>query len=474
MKKKLVVFLCLVLCDGLAVFLSFALAYLFRAEVLTAFLPSLRRQPVLFSVYLEKTYVLLLFIGVFLYEKLYTKRYSFGEETRSLLKSSTISFVLIAVAVFVTREYFPFSRFILFTAWLLSLLILPGFRFLTKTILLRLGLWEKKVIIIGSTGSTGTLIEAIRHNKTMGYEIVGCLTNETAKIGSSISGVPILGHFDEIEGWKDKTGFEDIIVTFPNIPRDRLISLLKLWEGLSDTIRYIPQTGDLITTGIEIENFGRILTLAVRKNLHKPWNIAIKTVFEYVLAVVMLIPLLPVFVVIAAAISLDSRGPVFFTQERYGRRARVIRVVKFRSMHVDAERRLEEFLRVSPEAQAEWARHRKLLARDPRVTRVGGFLRRYSLDELPQLVNVLKGEMSIVGPRPYLREELEEVQQVKSILLQVKPGITGLWQTSGRSLLPFQERLSIDEYYIRNWSLWVDLVILMKTFKVTASGHGAF
>jgi undecaprenyl-phosphate galactose phosphotransferase len=474
MKKKIIALSCLVGCDCLTILLCFTLAYLIRAEVFPALFPSLRQRPVLFSAYLHRAYMLLLWIGVFFYEKLYTKRHSFWEETRFLIKSSTISFALITVAVFVTKKYFPFSRLILFMAWVLSMAILPMLRSFTKMLLLHLSFWKKKVIIIGSTESTSSLIESVKQNKIMGYEIVGCLTDQKPIIGKFISGVPILGHYEEIEEWKEKTGFEDIIVTLPYIPRDKLISLLKRWEAVSDKIRYIPQTSDLITTGIEIENIGKVLSLVVRKNLHKPWNIFIKTVFEYVLAVILFILLLPAFLVIAAAIRLDSQGSIFFIQERYGKRGKVIKVVKFRTMHIDANQRLEEYLRRNPQAQEEWSKYKKLKTYDPRVTRVGSFLRKYSLDELPQLLNVFKGEMSIVGPRPYLQEELEEVRQVRSLIFQVRPGITGLWQTSGRSLVPFGERLNMDEYYIRNWSLWLDMVILMKTLKVTASGHGAF
>ncbi|HEX2695808.1 MAG TPA: sugar transferase, partial [Acidobacteriota bacterium] len=366
------------------------------------------------------------------------------------------------------------SRAVILFAWFLSLPILSLSRYLTKTLLIRFGLWRKKVIIIGSTESASAIIKAIRQNPTMGYDIVGCLTEERWKTGTAIAGVPILGHYDDIEGWKEKTGFEDIIVTFPNVPRDQLIGLLRRWDGVSDTIRYIPQTGDLITTGIEIENIGRVLALAVRKNLHKPWNIFVKEVFEFVLAVVMLAASLPLFAVIALAIKLDSRGPVFFKQERFGKRGQVINVFKFRSMRWDADARLQAYFNAHPEARYEWVRYKKIKNHDPRVTRVGRVLRRFSLDELPQLWNVLRREMSMVGPRPYIQEELDQVKQIKSILLQVKPGITGLWQTSGRSLIPFRERLSLDEYYIRNWSLWRDVAILTKTVKVMVTGRGAF
>lgn len=472
--NKAVTVLALIASDSLAVFLCIFLAYLVRTKLLPLVSPELFRLHVIFQAYLAKFFMFFIWIVVFMYEKLYTKRLTFWEEVRVLVKSTSISFALVMVAVFVTKKYYPFSRAILLFAWILSFAALPGFRYAAKLLLLRLGLWRKKVIIIGSREGTAKVIETIVHNPTMGYVVVGCLTDDRAKIGTSVAGVPVLGHFDEIEVWKSRTGFEDIIVTFPNIPRDRLIGLLKRWENISDTIRYIPQTGDLITTGIEIENIGKILALAVRKNLHKPWNVAVKSVFEFSLALVLFLLLLPFLAAIAAAVKLDSRGPVFFVQERFGKRGRVIRVIKFRSMYTDAEARLTDYLTAHPEAREEWETFKKIKNGDPRTTRVGRFLRRFSLDELPQLLNVLRGEMSLVGPRPYIREELEEVKQVKSLLFQVKPGITGLWQTSGRSLVPFSERLDLDEYYIRNWSLWMDVVILLKTLRTTASGKGAF
>jgi Undecaprenyl-phosphate galactose phosphotransferase WbaP len=286
--------------------------------------------------------------------------------------------------------------------------------------------------------------------------------------------VAVLGHYDDIEMWQERTKFEDIIVTFPDTPAEQLIALLKRWDGVGETIRYIPQTGELISTGVEVENIGRVLSLTIRKNLHKPWNILIKSSFEFILSLVLLVLLFPAGLVIAAAVRLDSRGPVFFTQSRYGKRGRLIRIVKFRSMHADADARLEEYLRANGTAREEWVRYRKLRNSDPRVTKVGAFLRRHSLDELPQILNVLAGQMSLIGPRPYLQEELAEVKQSKSVLFQVRPGITGLWQISGRSNVSFADRLLLDEHYIRNWSLWTDVTILIKTAGAIVSGSGAF
>lgn len=474
MVKKIVSFLSLVVSDFLTILLCFILAYFVRNDILPFLHPPLHQRPVLLGIYVSQFYMFSVWAIVFMYEKLYTKRFAFRDESRLLLKGSSISFALIMIAVFLTQQYLRFSRAIIILAWLFSLVLLPFSRYLTKSLLIRLNLWKKKVIIIGSSNSSAPLVEIIRQNSNLGYDIVGCFTDDVNLIGGSISGVKILGHMDAIEEWKEKAGFEDIIVTLPDIPRERLVELMKKWDRVSETIRYIPPTGDLITTGVEIENIGRLLALTVRKNLSKPWNILIKSAFEYFVGSICLVICIPVFIVIGMAIKLDSRGPVFFIQERFGRKGKRIKLIKFRSMFQDAELRLQNYFQANPSAEGEWAKFKKLKTHDPRVTGVGRFLRKYSLDELPQLLNVVKGDMSLAGPRPYILEEIAELESVKFFLLQVKPGITGLWQISGRSLVAFQERLNIDEYYIRNWSFWLDCVILMKTVRVSLSGKGAF
>jgi len=466
----------LVFSDAAAIVFSFFAAYLLRTWILVLIFPGFfaGRMPVVFAVFVQRWYVIFIILTVLAFEGLYTKRHAFWEETRLLLKSSTLSFGLILTIIFVTKEYFPFSRLIVALTWLLSFFFLPALRRLSKRILFRLGIWNKRVIIIGSTEATTKVIQAIASDVTMGYQIVGCLTDDRNRIGEALSGTPILGHYDDIEEWKEKTSFEDIIVTFPNIPRNILIHLLKSWEGVSETIRWIPQTGDLITTGVEIENIGKLLSLVVRKNLHKPWNILLKSVFEYVMALALLVITSPVLLVSAAAIKLTSRGPVFFLQKRLGRKGRTITIVKFRTMRIDADARLAAHLKADPDAAREWETFKKLKKGDPRITRIGAFLRRHSLDEFPQLLNVLSGTMSLIGPRPYLAEEIKAVQPRPALLFEVKPGMTGMWQISGRSDIPFAERLRIDEHYIRNWSLWLDIMILMKTFGAILSGRGAF
>lgn len=209
MKKKYICFVLLVAADYLALILSFYLAFLTRKLVLPVIFPSLLARPPLFSAYLSHSYLLLIWITVFGYEKLYTKRYTAQEDTRILINSNMIAFAIIAIAVFITKDYFLYSRMIIVMALFFSIGILPIIRYFTKRLLIRIHVWKKRVLIIGSPDGTSSVIEAIAQNRTMGYEIVGCLTDDRTRIGQSISGVPILGHFDEIEHWKEKTRFED-------------------------------------------------------------------------------------------------------------------------------------------------------------------------------------------------------------------------------------------------------------------------
>jgi undecaprenyl-phosphate galactose phosphotransferase len=216
------------------------------------------------------------------------------------------------------------------------------------------------------------------------------------------------------------------------------------------------------------------MTLAVPRNLVKPWNILIKRSLEYVLALVLFILLAPVFLAVSLAIKLDSPGPVIYRQKRLARNNRVFSMLKFRSMVINNRPLLHDLLKQNREAKRDWSRFKKIRRHDPRVTRVGRFLRKYSLDELPQLINVLRGEMSLIGPRPYLPQEKKKIGRSLPIISQVKPGLTGLWQVNGRNRLAFSDRLAWDEYYIRNWSLWLDLSILLRTIKAMAKSEGAY
>ena len=201
-------------------------------------------------------------------------------------------------------------------------------------------------------------------------------------------------------------------------------------------------------------------------------SVWVKRTVDFLGAFILLLSLSPLLGLLTLLIMIDSPGPIFFRQERTGQNFKHFKVLKFRTMVVNAEQKLQQLLKESPEIRSEFEKYHKL-EKDPRVTRVGNFLRRFYLDELPQLWNVLKGDMSLVGPRPVLDYEISKMETYAPIILRVKPGMTGWWQVTGRHQIDFLQRVRLEEYYISNWSLWMDIYILMKTVWVVLGGKGA-
>jgi Undecaprenyl-phosphate galactose phosphotransferase WbaP len=214
-------------------------------------------------------------------------------------------------------------------------------------------------------------------------------------------------------------------------------------------------------------------TLVIETNYHllNKRERVIKRILDISLTFLLLLVSFPVFLVLGILIKLDSKGPILYTQKRLGKDGMTFDSYKFRTMFVNAEEKLSGLLSSDPEAANEYAKYHKL-ANDPRVTRIGRILRRYSLDELPQLINVVKGDMNLIAPRSYLPRELDAIGDYANIILKVKPGLTGWWQVMGRNNTSFQERLQLDAYYISNWSIWLDIYIVIKTVWVLLSGQG--
>jgi Undecaprenyl-phosphate galactose phosphotransferase WbaP len=213
--------------------------------------------------------------------------------------------------------------------------------------------------------------------------------------------------------------------------------------------------------------------LQFRPGLASHASQAVKRIFDIAVALLLLGSLAPIGLIVSLMI-IRSGGPIFFAHERVGRGGRVFKCLKFRTMVPDAAAVLEQALALDPEAREEWLRTRKL-KNDPRITRIGKLLRVTSIDELPQLINVVLGDMSLVGPRPVVQQELHEhYKGDNSYYLLVRPGLTGLWQISGRNLTDYQQRVHLDSWYVRNWSLWSDIVILFRTIPVVIAGHGAY
>jgi Undecaprenyl-phosphate galactose phosphotransferase WbaP len=224
---------------------------------------------------------------------------------------------------------------------------------------------------------------------------------------------------------------------------------------------------------MSVRDFDGLLGFVTSHKLKMPWNLAVKRLLDVLLSLALGFALAPFLLTIALLVKITSPGPALYGHTRLGRNGKPFRAYKFRSMTIDADRRLRELLENDPQARSEWEASRKL-KNDPRVTKLGRFLRRTSLDEFPQLANVLKGDMSLVGPRPIVDEEVPKYGEDFNRIFSVRPGLSGLWQVSGRSDTDYRERVAFDTYYLQSWSVWLDLWVLYKTIGVVLKGKGAY
>jgi exopolysaccharide biosynthesis polyprenyl glycosylphosphotransferase len=279
--------------------------------------------------------------------------------------------------------------------------------------------------------------------------------------------LPLLGRTDDVEHVAVSYGVSRVVITPQGLDDDVLEDLLRRCRATALKVSILPRLSAVLGPAVEIDDVEGVTVLGI----NPPWlprsSRALKRVMDVVVASVLLVLSAPVMLVLALAIKLDTPGPVFFVQERVGRRGRHFRLFKFRTMGVDAEQRRAEMLDLSTDPN--WLK----LDHDPRITRLGQYLRRLSLDEIPQLWNVLRGEMSIVGPRPLILAEDERVQDWARGRLDLMPGITGYWQVLGRTRIPFEEMVKLDYLYVMNWSLWEDVRLILRTLPTVLGGRGA-
>jgi Undecaprenyl-phosphate galactose phosphotransferase WbaP len=288
---------------------------------------------------------------------------------------------------------------------------------------------------------------------------------------AEVEGVPVVGGFALAPVLAKRLGISYAILALPNQSGEQLLEITERIGGAFSHLLVIPDLAGFASLGVPARDVGGVLGIEVRQQLMLPWPRFAKRVMDVSLTLVGGLFILPFLVLLCLAIKVDSRGPVFYFQERIGRDGKRFRAAKFRSMHGDGEARLKAVLDADPKLKAEYEEFHKL-TNDPRVTRVGRIVRKYSLDELPQLWNVLRGDMSLIGPRPYLDREVPEMQGKEGIILRAMPGMTGLWQVSDRNATGFSARLKMDVHYVRNWSPWLDVYILARTVGVVIRGTG--
>lgn len=421
-------------------------------------------------------WVFLVWVFFIYYEGLYTRRFSFWDEVKALLKASFFSTVGVFTLVSIGKLSEEISRTVIVLMGILAIFLLPLVRITFKKGLRSIGLLKRRVLILGA-GKTGRLIlRALRREPHYGYDVIGFLDDDPDKIGTHIEGVKVHKGVGRAKNYLSRCHVTDLIIAMPGAGKERLQAIINDLQHKVDRTLFVPDMLGIAVLGTGVQHFfhDEVLAFEIENNLANPLNMFIKRLFDFSFCF-FLIPFLFVpMAVIAALIKLDSRGPAIFSQERTGRQGSTFRCFKFRTMYEDAEERLGRILERDSVARDQWEQHWKL-NNDPRVTRIGKFLRTTSLDELPQIFNVLKGEMSLVGPRPVTQEEIDiYYKDLAGLCFCVLPGITGLWQVSGRSNTGYDYRLSLDLWYVKNWNLWLDIVILLKTVRIVFKREGAY
>ena len=365
------------------------------------------------------------------------------------------------------------SRLWWLLVWFLAIFIVIWGRALTRLTLNQLGLWRRSTIIVGAGENAREAAIALESEPRMGFQVEGYVDVEESIPSLKMNGQKLLS-LHQLEALAEQHGIQWVIALehAQSEKREHWLRTLTQW-GATD-ISVIPAMRGVPLYGTDMSHFfsHEVALLRVRNNLLR-WPARLtKRLADVLIAALFLIFLSPLMLAIAVALKLEG-GRVLFSHQRIGKNGRTFNCYKFRSMVPNAEFLLQKLLQEDSQLRAEWHKERKLKF-DPRISRLGHFLRGTSLDELPQLFNVLKSEMSLVGPRPILSEELEKYGLEKSYYLMVRPGMTGLWQVSGRNDLDYDTRVYLDAWYVKNWSLWYDLAILVKTIKVVFGRRGAY
>ena len=329
-------------------------------------------------------------------------------------------------------------------------------------------------------GQAGKLPGGIENEGHLGYNIVGFLDDDPDKIGKAIAindrKFKVLGKVKSFRKIISSMNISTVIIAIPSHTVEYLSQLTENVQKYAGRVLLIPDLKGIALLNTEVRNLSSQQTfmLNINNNLLSEFNKFIKRCFDFFFSLFFMPLLFVLIVVFGVLIRIDSPGNVFLRQDRIGKGGRTFKCLKFRTMFRNADEILAGYLEKNEKAREEWSRYKKLRDYDPRVTPVGRFLRKTSLDELPQIFNVLAGEMSFFGPRPYLLDEESRMGENADMILLINPGITGLWQVSGRNELDFEERVKLDTWYVLNWSLWLDVVIFFKTIRVVLKKEGAY
>jgi Undecaprenyl-phosphate galactose phosphotransferase WbaP len=394
------------------------------------------------------------------------------EELRRIVTGTSLVYLVLATGIFLTKEGGAYSRGVFAFSGLLSVVLVPFSRAQICHLFSGKSWWGTPVVVVGAGETARALIKELQTKRSIGYKPIACL--DDTKHGDCES-VPIVGPLSLAPALARSFRVRHAILAMAHVRREVMLPLLERCSEIFPHVIVVPNLFGIATLWVSPRDLGGVLGLELKYKLLVPFNHWVKRAMDLIVGGVGLVCMAPLILLSALWIKLVSPGRAFYFQEREGFGDRTIRIPKLRTMYPDAERLLTSYLSQNPSAKHEWDKYCKL-KHDPRILPVVGyFLRRTSLDEIPQLWNVLKGEMSLVGPRPFPGYHTSKFdREFRALRRKVVPGLTGLWQISARSDGDIEVQKQLDTYYIRNWSLWLDFYILSRTAQAILSGKGAY
>ncbi len=468
----------LVIADFFTIGLAFMLAYSIRFIAPTqGFFDQAATNDEAF--YSQFAYMLIpLWLVLFALFRLYDPAILFGghQEYMNVFNGCTAGIMLV-ITVSYLDPTLAIARAWLLMAWGLSIFLVMLDRFLARRViygLRRRGHFMAPAYIVGANSEGIAIAEQLMSSPVAGVNIIGFL-DDTIRPGEEVlPGVVVHGSTARAETLVRRFGVERLIVATSGVQRDRLLDLFRRFVNAEDVSMWLSSgMYEILTTGVRVQDVGSVPMVSVNRVRLTGLNVVAKAALDYIGATLGLLALSPLFLAIIIIMKFTDPGPIVYRRRVVGVGGKEFDAFKFRTMVVNSQEVLDELLARDPEARAEYEQYYKL-KNDPRITKIGAFLRKTSVDELPQLLNVLRGEMSIVGPRMITMAEVEKYGRWGLNLQTVKPGITGLWQVSGRSDITYEERVRLDMRYIRNYSIWLDIQIIVQTIPSVLFRKGAY
>jgi Undecaprenyl-phosphate galactose phosphotransferase WbaP len=455
----------LIISDILAVLIAFGIGF---------FLVNLYDIHVInFKSFVTYSPYLPIFIVIFYFMHLYPGiSLAPAEELRRFSIGTLIVYGGIILSRYIEHRSYDAVSIAFILSFIFSPILLLVFRGFMRYLLGVTKLGGIPAVIFGSGATSRILMDRLLDKNKTGYIPVLILDDDPGN-GEEYRGVPIIHDTSLGPEIVKEFHIKMAIIDMPELSSKRLAHIL---NRSASAFRYnvlVPEFFGVTNIWATIRDFDGILGFATSHKLKMGWNMVLKRCMDLAIVILGGIVISPALILIALLVKLTSSGPVLYGQMRIGTNSSRFKAYKFRSMVVDADERLKKLLESNPEARKEWESNHKL-KNDPRITGIGKFLRKTSLDEFPQLINILKGEMSLVGPRPIVDDEIKKYGEDFSRIFSVKPGLSGLWQVSGRSDTDYASRVAFDTYYLQNWSVWLDLWVLYKTVGVVFRGRGAY